>query len=92
MWETAAAHTPKIHLSKDPPAMRLDDLVRAFWDRPVYQRVFLAFTVGVFLACSARMAEANAKRPMGVGGLLSDSVPAAASVTGGPSASAPPRS
>lgn len=42
--------------------MRFDDLLRAFWARPTYQRVFLAFTVGLFLACSARMAEAGAAR------------------------------
>ena len=71
--------------------MRLDDLIRAFWDRPVYQRVFLAFTVGVFLACSARMAEANVQGRSG--GLLSDSVPAAVGAGAAASASpAPPRS
>lgn len=42
--------------------MRFDELLRAFWARPTYQRVFLAFTVGLFLACSARMAEAGAAR------------------------------
>jgi len=35
----------------------LDDILRAFWQRPVYQRLFLAFTVGLFLSCAARVAE-----------------------------------
>jgi hypothetical protein len=39
--------------------MHFDELMRFFWERPVYQRVFLAFTVGLFLSCSARMAGAQ---------------------------------
>jgi hypothetical protein len=37
--------------------MTLDDILRSFWARPIYQRLFLAFTVGLFLSCGARMAE-----------------------------------
>jgi hypothetical protein len=37
--------------------MNLDDILRTFWARPIYQRLFLAFTVGLFLSCGARMAE-----------------------------------
>jgi hypothetical protein len=40
--------------------MNFDDLLRAFWQRPVYQRLFLAFTVGLFLSCAARVADAEA--------------------------------
>jgi hypothetical protein len=39
--------------------MDLDELFRAFLGRPVYQRIFLAFTVGLFLSCAARMAGAE---------------------------------
>jgi hypothetical protein len=35
----------------------LDDILRAFWQRPLYQRLFLAFTVGLFLSCAARVAK-----------------------------------
>jgi len=38
----------------------LDDILRAFWHRPVYQRLFLAFTVGLFLSCAAKVAEGQA--------------------------------
>ena len=38
--------------------MNFDDLIQTFWKRPVYQRLFLAFTVGLFLSCAARMAGA----------------------------------
>jgi len=38
----------------------LDEILRAFWQRPVYQRLFLAFTVGLFLSCAARVAEGQA--------------------------------
>ena len=37
----------------------LDDLLRVFWSRPAYQRVFLAFTVGLFLSCAARVAQSQ---------------------------------
>jgi hypothetical protein len=44
--------------------MNLDDILRAFWARPIQQRLFLAFTVGLFLSCGARMAEGqSAVRP-----------------------------
>jgi hypothetical protein len=36
-----------------------DDLLRAFWSRPAYQRIFLAFTVGLFLSCAARVSQAQ---------------------------------
>ena len=35
----------------------LDSILKAFWERPSYQRVFLAFTVGLFLSCAARVAQ-----------------------------------
>ena len=35
----------------------LNELVRAFWSRPQYQRLFLAFTVGLGLACAARVSD-----------------------------------
>lgn len=41
----------------------LDDILRAFWQRPAYQRFFLAFTVGLFLSCGARMAEGQGRPP-----------------------------
>ena len=34
-----------------------DELFRAFWARPQYQRLFLAFTVGLGLACAARVSD-----------------------------------
>ena len=37
----------------------LDELFRAFWSRPHYQRLFLAFTVGLGLACAARVSDPN---------------------------------
>ena len=37
----------------------LDDLLRVFWSRPGYQRVFLAFSVGLMLSCAARVAQAQ---------------------------------
>jgi hypothetical protein len=38
--------------------MDLDRLTRVFFERPVYQRLFLAFTLGLFFSCSVRMAGA----------------------------------
>lgn len=35
----------------------IDELIRAFWSRPQYQRLFLAFTVGLGLACAARVSD-----------------------------------
>ena len=35
----------------------LDELFRTFWSRPQYQRLFLAFTVGLGLACAARVSD-----------------------------------
>lgn len=39
--------------------MDLDRLVRLFFERPVYQRLFLAFTLGLFISCSVKMAGAE---------------------------------
>ena len=36
--------------------MNLQDLLRVLWARPQYQRLFLAFSVGLMLACAARVA------------------------------------
>ena len=38
-----------------------DELLRTFWSRPAYQRVFLAFTVGLFLSCAARVSKVDAQ-------------------------------
>ena len=39
--------------------MDLDRLVRLFFERPVYQRLFLAFTLGLFISCSVKVAGAE---------------------------------
>jgi hypothetical protein len=39
--------------------MDLHRLVRLFFERPVYQRLFLAFTLGLFISCGAKMAGAE---------------------------------
>ena len=39
--------------------MDLDRLVRVFFERPIYQRLFLAFTLGLFISCSVKMAGAE---------------------------------
>ena len=39
--------------------MNLDSLLRTFLSRPTYQRLFMAFTVGLFLSCAARVSEAQ---------------------------------
>lgn len=39
--------------------MDLDRFVRRFFERPVYQRLFLAFTLGLFISCSVKMAGAE---------------------------------
>lgn len=39
--------------------MDLDRLVRMFFERPVYQRLFLAFTLGLFISCGVRVAGAT---------------------------------
>lgn len=39
--------------------MNLDSLLRTFLSRPGYQRLFMAFTVGLFLSCAARVSEAQ---------------------------------
>jgi hypothetical protein len=38
--------------------MDFDRVVRRFFERPVYQRLFLAFTLGLFISCSVKMAGA----------------------------------
>ena len=45
------------HSSRDMNSF--DELLRTFWSRPAYQRVFLAFTVGLFLSCAARVSQAQ---------------------------------
>lgn len=39
--------------------MNLDSLIRTYLSRPTYQRLFMAFTVGLFLSCAARVSEAQ---------------------------------
>jgi hypothetical protein len=39
--------------------MDLERLIRLFFERPVYQRLFLAFTLGLFISCSVKMAGAQ---------------------------------
>lgn len=45
--------------------MSFESILRAFLERPLYQRLFLAFTLGLFISCSARMAGAE-PAPAGV--------------------------
>jgi hypothetical protein len=42
--------------------MNFDSLFRTFLERPIYQRLFMAFTVGLFLSCAARVSEAQPGR------------------------------
>jgi hypothetical protein len=42
-----------------PDPMNIDSLIRTFLSRPTYQRLFMAFTVGLFLSCAARVSEAQ---------------------------------
>jgi hypothetical protein len=39
--------------------MDLDRAIRRFFERPAYQRLFLAFTLGLFISCSVKMAGAE---------------------------------
>ena len=39
--------------------MDLDRLVQRFSERPIFQRLFLAFTLGLFISCSVKMAGAQ---------------------------------
>jgi hypothetical protein len=39
--------------------MDFDRLLRRFFERPIYQRLFLAFTLGLFVSCSVKMAGAQ---------------------------------
>ena len=39
--------------------MNLDSLIRTYLSRPTYQRLFMAFTVGLFLSCAAKVSEAQ---------------------------------
>jgi hypothetical protein len=45
------------HLPREYAVIYFDDIIRTFWQRPRYQRLFLAFTVGLFLSCAAKVAE-----------------------------------
>lgn len=38
------------------PPMNLDELIKVFMARPAWQRVFFAFTLGVFMSCSMKVA------------------------------------
>ncbi len=40
--------------------MNFDSMFRTFLSRPTYQRLFMAFTVGLFLSCAARVSDAQA--------------------------------
>lgn len=50
--------------------MNFDSMLRTFLSRPTYQRLFMAFTVGLFLSCAARVSEAqpNARASMAAQG------------------------
>ena len=37
--------------------MNLDELLKVFMARPIWQRLFFAFTLGVFMSCSMRAAQ-----------------------------------
>ncbi len=37
--------------------MNFDELFKVFLARPKWQRVFFAFTLGVFMSCSMRVAQ-----------------------------------
>ncbi len=37
--------------------MNLDELLKVFMARPKWQRVFFAFTLGVFMSCSMQVAQ-----------------------------------
>jgi hypothetical protein len=43
--------------------MNFDSMLRTFLSRPTYQRLFMAFTVGLFLSCAARVSEAQPTSP-----------------------------
>jgi hypothetical protein len=55
--------------------MNIDSLIRTYLSRPTYQRLFMAFTVGLFLSCAARVSEAQAG-----GAVRTPAGPAAATV------------
>ena len=40
----------------------LEELARVIWSRPAYQRYFMAFTVGLFLSCAARVSKVDAQQ------------------------------
>jgi hypothetical protein len=42
--------------------MNFDSLLRTFLERPALQRLFMAFTVGLFLSCAARVSDAQPQR------------------------------
>jgi hypothetical protein len=37
--------------------MNFDEILKTFLARPAWQRVFFAFTLGVFMSCSMRVAQ-----------------------------------
>ena len=43
--------------------MNFDSLLRSFLSSPTYQRLFMAFTVGLFLSCAARVSDAQPSVP-----------------------------
>ncbi len=43
--------------------MRIRDLVRVVWHRPIHQRLSLAFTLSVLLPVAMRVAEEETVRP-----------------------------
>ncbi len=57
--------------------MTLDDLLRVFSARPTYQRLFLAFTVGTFLSCAARVSASQEPEQPGAGPTSEVPAPAA---------------
>lgn len=62
--------------------MNLDSLLRTFLSSPTYQRLFMAFTVGLFLSCAARVSDAQPAESV-----VRGAVATAAAVAGGGTAS-----
>ena len=62
--------------------MDFESVVRTFLERPIYQRLFMAFTVGLFLSCAARVSEAQPQGGPAAGGAAPGAaVPAAAAIS-----------
>jgi hypothetical protein len=67
--------------------MNFDSLFRTFLERPIYQRLFMAFTVGLFLSCAARVSEAQPRPATPSAAAATHDVtppPAASTPTAGP--------